>query len=126
NFATVLQGQGGSSEIRMLVSDWKVAHGVAQAQDVAMATKQNRIALHGGLDFVNDRFDNVTVALVDTKGCAVVRQAIHGTFEHPVVEQPSALKSLAGPALGLLRKGREFFLGKKCDAFYAGSVRAPG
>jgi AsmA protein len=103
NFATVLQGKGGSSEIRTLVSDWKVEHGVAQAQDVAMATKENRIALHGGLDFVNDRFNDVTVALVDPEGCAIVRQAVRGSFEHPVVEQPSVVKSLAGPVLGLLR-----------------------
>lgn len=124
NFATLLQGKGGSSEIRTLVSDWKVEHGVAQAQDVAMATKENRIALHGGLDFVNYRFNDVTVALVDPKGCAIVRQAVRGSFEHPVVEQPSVVKSLAGSVLGLLRKGRDLFLGKQCDAFYAGSVKA--
>lgn len=39
------------------------------AQDVAMATKQNRVALKGGLDFVNERFDNVTIALIDARGC---------------------------------------------------------
>ena len=74
NFASVLQGKGGSREIRTLVSQWKVEHGVARAQDVAMATKENRIALRGGLDLVNDRFNDVTVALIDTKGCAVVQQ----------------------------------------------------
>jgi AsmA protein len=39
DFANLSRGTGGSSEIVMLVSDWKVEHGVAQAQDVAMATK---------------------------------------------------------------------------------------
>ena len=125
NFATVLQGKGGSSEIRVLVSDWKVERGVATAQDVAMSTKENRIALHGGLDFVNDRFNDVSVALVDPKGCALVRQAIHGSFEHPVVEQPGTLKALAGPALDLFKKARALLFGKRCDMFYAGSVKAP-
>ena len=124
DFASVLQGTGGSSEIRTLVSDWKVERGVAQAQDVAMATKGNRIALRGGLDFVNGRFDNVTLALIDAKGCAKVRQRISGTFQHPLVEQPSLLASLTGPARRLLQRGSEL-LGGHCEVFYAGSVAAP-
>jgi AsmA protein len=55
NFASIFKGSGGNSEIRTLVSDWKVERGVAQAQDVAMATNENRIVLRGGLDFVNGR-----------------------------------------------------------------------
>jgi AsmA protein len=124
DFASVLQGTGSSSEIHTLVSDWKVERGVAQAQDVAMATKQNRVALRGGLDFVNGRFDNVTMALIDAKGCAKVRQRISGTFQNPLVEQPSLLASLTGPARRLLQRGSEF-LGGRCEVFYAGSVAAP-
>src|SRR6185503_1866182 len=70
NFANIFRGSGGSSKIPTLVSDWKVERGVANAQDVAMATRENRIALHGGLDFVNERFDDVTMAVIDSKGCA--------------------------------------------------------
>ena len=33
-----------------------------------MATKENRIALKGRLDFVNRRFKEVTVALIDAQG----------------------------------------------------------
>ena len=62
----------------------------------AMATKENRIALQGALDLVNERFDEVTMALIDAKGCATVRQKIRGTFQKPVVEKPSTLKSLPG------------------------------
>ena len=125
NFAGIFQGSAGSSEIRTLVSDWKVERGVAQAQDVAMATKENRIALQGGLDFVNGQFNDVTMALIDAKGCAKVRQKIRGPFQNPVVEKPSILKSLAGPALRLLKKGRDLFLGEQCEVFYTGSVAAP-
>lgn len=122
NFASIFQGSGGPSEIRQLVSEWKVEHGVAQAQDVAMATEKNRIALTGGLDFVNERFDDVIMALVDAKGCAKVQQRIRGTFQKPVVEKPSIFKSLTGPALRLLKKGRDLFPGGQCEVFYAGSV----
>jgi uncharacterized protein involved in outer membrane biogenesis len=125
NFASIFQGSGGSSKIRTLASDWKVGHGVAQAQDVAMATNEHRIALRGGLDFVNGRFDDVTVALIDAEGCAKVRQKIRGPFQNPVVEKPNILKSLAGPALKLLKKGRKLFPGGECEVIYAGSVAPP-
>jgi len=125
DFAGIFRGSGGSSEIRTLVSNWKVEHGVAQAQDVAMATNQNRVALVGKLDFVIEQFDDMTMALVDVQGCAKVRQKISGAFRKPVVEKPSVLKSLAGPALKLLKKGRDLFPGGECEVFYAGSVAPP-
>jgi AsmA protein len=125
NFASIFQGSGGRSAIRTLVSDWKVERGVAQAQDVAMATNKNRVALHGRLDFVNERFDNVTVALIDARGCAKVRQKIRGTFQKPVLEKPSALKSLTGPVTKLLKQVESLFPGGECKVFYAGSVAPP-
>jgi uncharacterized protein involved in outer membrane biogenesis len=125
NFASIFQGSGGNSEIRKLVSEWKIKRGVAQAQDVAIATNENRIALRGGLDFVNERFNDVTVALIDAKGCAKVLQKISGSFQKPVVEKPNILKSLAGPALKLFKKGRKLFPGGECEVIYAGSVAPP-
>jgi len=125
NFTSLLQRSGGSSEIRTLVSDWKVERGVAQAQDVALATDKNRIALHGGLDFINDKFDDVTVAVIDAKGCVKVRQKIGGSFQKPVVENQSLVKTLTGPVWKLLKTGRKLFPAGKCDVFYAGSVAPP-
>jgi uncharacterized protein involved in outer membrane biogenesis len=125
NFASAAQAYGGSSEIRTLVSDWEVERGVAQAQDVAMATRKNRVALQGRLDFVNDQFDDVTMALVDSKGCVRLQQKIRGTFQNPTVEKPNLVTSLAGPALRLLKKGGDLLSGGHCDVFYAGSVAAP-
>jgi AsmA protein len=125
NFASILQGSEGRSEIRTLVSDWKVERGVALSQDVAMATNENRVALQGGLDFVNERFDDVTVALIDAKGCIKAQQKIHGPFKKPVVEQQSTLKSLTGPVVRLLEKIGRLFPGGECEVFYAGSVAPP-
>jgi len=125
NFASIFQGSEGRSEIRTLVSDWKVERGVAQSQDVAMATNKNRVALQGGLDFVNERFDDVTVALIDAKGCAKVRQQIRGTFQKPVIEKPNTLKSLSGPMLKLIKQVKSLFPGGECKVFYAGSVTPP-
>jgi AsmA protein len=125
DFASLFKGSEGRSEIRTLVSDWKIERGVAQARDVAMATNRNRIALRGGLDFVNEQFNDVTMATIDAKGCATVRQKITGSFQKPVVEKPSILMSLTGPARKLLKKGRDLLPGGECEVFYAGSVAPP-
>jgi uncharacterized protein involved in outer membrane biogenesis len=121
NFASNFQGTKGNTEIRILVSQWKVENGVAHAQDVAMATKENRLAMKGALDFVNDNFDDVTVAILDHKGCARVEQRIRGPFSKPEVEKPNVLASLTGPLRSLFGKARKL-LGGKCAVFYEGSV----
>jgi uncharacterized protein involved in outer membrane biogenesis len=125
NFAGLFQGPGGTTKIRTLVSKWRVERGVAQAKDVAMATSQNRLALRGGLDFVNGQFADVTVAVIDAKGCAGVRQSIRGSFEKPVVEKPRALTSLSGPLTRLYKHARGLFPAGPCEPFYSGSVAAP-
>jgi uncharacterized protein involved in outer membrane biogenesis len=125
NFTSIFTGSGGYSSIGKLFSDWKVERGIAQARDVAMATKQNRIALKGRINFVSEQFDDVTIALIDARGCAKVQQKIRGSFLKPVVEKPSVLMSLAGPALNLVRQARDLVTDGKCEAFYNGSVAAP-
>ena len=125
DFASVFQGSGGSSSIGKLFSNWKVERGSAQARDVAMATKKHRVALTGRINFVSERFDDVTVALVDARGCARVKQKIHGPLQKPVVEKPSVLMSLAGPALNLLKQASALFTDEPCEVFYSGSVPAP-
>ena len=126
-FSSLVQPSDGNSQIGTVVAKWKVEKGVAHARDVAMATSENRLALQGGLDFVNDEFDEVFVVLIDSNGCAKVRQKIHGPFSKPVVEKPSVLTSLAGPVLNLLRKARGLLpgTGEKCEVFYSGSVAPP-
>jgi AsmA protein len=121
NFARIFQGAEGTTPIRTLVSEWQVEHGVAHARDVAMATRANRIALQGGLDFVSGQYDDLTLAVIDAKGCARVQQKVHGSFLNPVVEKPSALETLTGPTRTLLRQAKKL-LGGKCAVFYAGSV----
>jgi hypothetical protein len=124
NFASIFVSRGGSSQIRTLLSEWTIERGVAQAKDVAMTTKNHRIALQGGLDLVAGRFNNVTVAVVDAQGCSLVQQTIRGSFEKPEIQKPSVLKSLTGPARTLLGQARSLF-GAKCSVFYAGVLAPP-
>lgn len=125
NFASLFGGSGGNSVIATLVSDWTVEGGVAQAKDVALATTENRIALQGGLDFVHERYADVTVAAIDAGGCARMRQVIHGSFDQPMVEKPRVLTSLAGPVLKLYKGARGLFPAGPCEVFYSGSVAPP-
>jgi AsmA protein len=126
DFAKLLRGSGGVSAIPTFVSHWKVENGVMHAQDVAMATNRYRMAFLGGLDIVNARFVDVTLALLDQKGCAVVEQKIKGPFVKPVVEQPNIFTSLAGPAIKLLKKGSKLLPGGgECEVIYTGTVASP-
>ena len=122
DFASALQSTKGDTEIRKLVSQWKVENGVAHALDVAMATKENRLAMKGGLDFANREFADVTVAILDRKGCATVEQRVRGSFSQPEIEKPNVLSSVTGPLTSLVRKGAKM-LGAKCQVFYEGSVQ---
>ncbi len=124
NFASLFRGSGGSSRIRALVSHWTVKGGIARAEDVAMATNENRIALVGSLDVANERFNDVTVAGVDDKGCAKVRQKIRGSFRKPDVQKVSVLQSVTGPVVKMFKQAKKL-LGGKCEVFYAGSVAPP-
>jgi hypothetical protein len=124
DFARIFQGAEGTTTIRTLVSEWQVEHGVAQARDVAMATGENRVALKGNLDFVSGRYDEVTVADIDAKGCAKVLQKVHGPFMNPVVAKPDMAGTITGPTRKLFRQAKSLF-GGKCDVFYAGSVAPP-
>jgi len=124
DYAKVLDSGGGSSQIRAFVSLWQVDHGVARAKDVAMSTDANRIALTGALDFVNEQFLDVTVALVDKQGCVRVQQHIRGSFAKPEMDKPNVVTSLTGPARNLVKQAKKM-LGGSCPVFYAGSLPAP-
>ncbi len=117
DFAGLAQAAQGESEIRTLVSDWSVERGVARAVDVALATPDHRVAIRGGIDLVADRFRDMTVALVDAKGCVRVQQRIEGTLKKPVVDKPGPIEALAAPAARLLQKGAELVGADTCAVF---------
>lgn len=115
----------GETRITRLVSDWTVRDGVADARDVAFSTGKNRIALKGKLDLANGRFVDVTVAVLDEKGCAKIRQKISGPFGNPRMDKTSVLHSFADPVLGLFERARELVGRSSCEPFYTGAVRHP-
>jgi AsmA protein len=113
------------SRLTRLVSEWTVRDGIAEAKDVAFATRKNRIALSGKLDLANERFVDVTVAALDEKGCAKLRQRISGPFRDPKMDKVSALESFASPMLGIFTQAKRFLGRPECETFYSGSVPHP-
>jgi len=119
------QSQGGQGTIVRFVSHWNIKNGEAVAADCALATLHNRIALTGKLNLVSRKYDKVTVALLDHKGCAILTQTISGSFGHPQIGAANAVESLAGPVLDLYRKAKRFVQAGHCKVFYDGSVQQP-
>jgi AsmA protein len=117
--------RGGNSVIAKLVSVWKVDKGVAEAVDVAMATKKRRIAMKGGLNFTDNRFEDAVVAVVDQHGCAILTQKVRGPFGRPDIGNINVLRSLTSPVTNLFRSAVKLFSNKPCEVFYAGSVGPP-
>jgi AsmA protein len=124
DYARILKKSEGRTTIRTLISQWKVERGIAQAEDVALATPENRIAMTGGLDLVDDTYDDVTVALIGPQGCVRVAQKIRGSFGKPEIEKPNVVTAITGPARSLINKGKKL-LGAKCVVFYSGAVQPP-
>lgn len=119
------QTGGGQGVITQFISHWKIKNGVADATDCALSTHHNRVALKGKLNFVSERYDDVTVALLDDKGCAKFKQSVSGSFGSPQVGAVSTVESLGGPISNLYRKAKRFVQGGKCEVFYSGAVQQP-
>ena len=78
-----------------------------------------------GLNFINEQFVDVTVAVLDKQGCAVYSEKVYGPFREPQIEKESVFKSIAGSLLNPLEEAWKFFQGEECTVFYSGSVAQP-
>ena len=117
--------QGGRGAITQFISRWTIKKGEADATDCALATHHHRVALKGKLNLVRERYENVTVAILDDKGCATITQTISGPFSSPQSGAANPIDSLTAPIFDLYRKVERFVKDGKCDAFYNGSVQQP-
>jgi AsmA protein len=122
-----LYRQTGTGEGMMtkFFSDWNIENGVAIAEDVAIATRRNRLAVKGKLDLVKEKYEDVIVALINERGCAALTQKIYGSLNNPQFQKTTVLQSAVGSVLSLIGKGGKFLPGAQCEAFYTGSVDHP-
>ena len=108
----------GDSTIQVLVSDWNVVKGVVTAQDVAFSTQRNRVAVKGDLDMPNEKFNNVTIAIVDSDGCVVNSEIVDGPFKNPEVKEAGVIERT------VIRPLKRMFK-TECELFYDGLVPHP-
>lgn len=123
------QTQGGRGAVTHLISRWTIKNGQAEATDCALATRRHRVALKGRLNLVKERYDRVTVALLDDKGCATITQTISGPisspFSGPQNATVNAIESLTAPIVDLYDKAKRLVQADRCEVFYNGSVQQP-
>jgi hypothetical protein len=120
------QARTGHGTLERLVAKWKIRHGVAEAEDCALATKRNRVALAGRIDLVQESYQDAVVAVIDDRGCSRFSQRLSGPIANPKLGAMSTIQRLAGPLVGLFQKARRILApNAKCEVFYNGSVQQP-
>lgn len=118
-------GTAGESPIGMLVSIWTVKDGVFEAKDVALGTKEHRIALTGRIDLPAKRFVDIAIAPVDGNGCARQVQTLQGPFDHPRITAEQPVKGISPSRERPAGQAGEPVSEEGCRKFYAGSVPPP-
>ncbi len=115
----------GEGPVRTLVSTWTVKNGVFEAKDVALATTGHRVALKGGIDLPGEQFDEITLALVDDRGCPLAGETIEGPFRLPRIALATFAKTIEPDGEIPMAKSKEPAPQEGCEVFYAGSVPPP-
>ncbi|MGA6994518.1 MAG: AsmA family protein [Candidatus Deferrimicrobiaceae bacterium] len=121
---TKVEKEGEEGLVATLVSYWTVKDGMFEAEDVALATKGHRVALTGRIDLPGGQFDNITVALVDDRGCARVGQTVQGALPGPRIAETTTAKGKELTGETPPSPGKPV-PGAGCEVFYAGSVPPP-
>ncbi len=105
--------------------DWQVEGGEARTQDVALRTQNNRLALNGAVDLSTQHYNDMTLGLLNDKGCAEFTETISGSLTQPVLNKSAMLSTLANSLLDVFRQGWEIIDPTDCQPFYEGSVAHP-
>lgn len=114
----LIANKGDSTQIIEFMSQWSLKAGELYTEDVAFSTTKSRIALRGGLNIWQQKFNQLDFALVNDYGCAVFYQHLDGSFYDPEISDVKVVKTLLGPV-------KNIFTGKKCkEVFYEGTVLA--
>ena len=70
------------------------------------------------LNFSNERFVDVTIAVLDKQGCAVYSEKVQGSFCEPQIEKESVFESTGGSVLNPLKNAWKSLQGKAGTVFY--------
>ncbi|MDX2442980.1 MAG: AsmA family protein [Bacteroidales bacterium] len=109
-----------SSNILELYTDWNIQKGNLRMQDIAFTTPENRIAASGWINLGLDSLD-ITLALLNQKGCSILSQNIKGSIKDPKLDDVHVISKLLAPITNLVKSHKE----SDCIPFYTGIVKHP-
>jgi len=125
--------KGGTTAVEHLHVKIDISKKIATLSDVAIATLNNRVAVKGKINLVNESMQNVKVAILDKKGCATFSQGIKGTLSNPMskgtssskvsVEQVEEVVNMVSSFFGKKKKKKVAKKDEKCTVFYNGVVK---
>ena len=102
------------SSIDRMISDWKIIGDSLIVDDVAMRTKQNRLALKGYYCYNSDSLA-FKIGLLDAKGCSVLKQGFSGPSMKPEMNNFGLFNGMQAQ-----KKAK-----KECEVFYKGKLVHP-
>jgi AsmA protein len=129
--------KGGTTAINRLHVKIDISKKVATLSDVAIATVNNRVAIKGGINIVDESLKGVTVAILDKKGCASYSQKISGSLSDPKGKSLTSKDEVSQEEIQEVVNMVSSFFGKKkekkaekksnenCKVFYTGIVKHP-
>ena len=129
--------KGGTTAIDRLHVKIDIAKRVAKLSDVAIATVNNRVAVKGAINIVDESLKGVSVAILDKKGCASYSQKISGSLSNPKGKSLSSKNEVSQEQVKEVINMVSSFFGKKkekkakkkkivnCKPFYTGVVKHP-
>jgi len=129
--------KGGTTAIERLHVKIDIAKRVATLSDVAIATLNNRVAVKGSINIVDESLQGVKVAILDKKGCATYSQGISGSLSNPKGKSLASKDEVSAEQVQEVVNMVSSFFGKKkekkvekksnenCKPFYTGVVKHP-
>ncbi len=126
--------KGGTTAVKQLHVKIDIANQTAHLNDVALSTPHNRVAIKGSINIVNETLKEVSIAILDKKGCASYSQSISGSLKKPntqslisadkvSAEQVQEAVSIISSLFGKKKEPKKEK--KKCQVFYKGAVKHP-
>jgi AsmA protein len=121
SLATINFNSGQRTNIKTLLTKWKLEKGQLTTEDVAFSTSMNRIAFDGQIDIAKDSIPGITISVVDKNGCSLMDQKLYGKMGKIQTGKLNVTKTLLGSVINFANA----IVGKDCKPVYTGRVKDP-
>lgn len=113
----------GETAIQEIMVSLEASDARTQIQDVALSTKDKRVALSGGINLENYAFESFAFHILDRDGCSRIFQKIEGTITEPDIGiTKTFVDGVISPVTDVLKRTKNLF---SCTPVYSGVVKHP-